>query len=440
MEHEPSKFEFDEDFQLKVAALVVRDFDFARKAAHLIKPDYFEDMGIATIVDMGIAYYNKYGEVADATALRDVMKDRLAGGKIRSESKPLVFEAFKKVFKHELGGGTYVAEQVATFARHTAISHAILQSVSLLDKKKLDAIDKLIGQASAVGLNEDGDEYDYYATIQERTDERLETVAGKRPPQGITTGHSRIDERLYHRGWGRKEMVVFMGGPKSGKTMALINSAKIASQNGFNVLYITLEVAARIIGERLDASFSGHKMRELLRNPHDVRMKVESAAAGRRGSLVINEFPPGTLTPKMLRALIERHKAKGRHFDLICVDYADLMAPDFRGNEERENSKQIYTGLRAIAVEQGVALLTATQTNRTGAKAIVAKAEDVAEDYNKIRIADLVISINSTDEEKLTGDARLFFAASRNQEGGFTIYIKQDLGRAQFIVSVENIE
>ncbi|MDT4841548.1 phage replicative helicase, DnaB family [compost metagenome] len=266
-------------------------------------------------------------------------------------------------------------------------------------------------------------------------------MAGKRAPQGITTGYSRIDERLHHRGYGRKEMVVYMGGPKSGKTMALINAAKIASQNGYNVLYVTLEVSARIIGERLDASFSGHKMRELMRNPHDVRLKVQAAgSAPRKGSLIINEFPTGTLTPKMLRSVIERHRAKGRTFDMICVDYADLMAPDYRGNEERENSKSIYTALRGIAVEQNIALLTATQTNRTGAKAIVAKAEDVAEDYNKIRIADLVISINSTDEEKLTGDARLYFAASRNQEGGFTIYVKQDLGRAQFIVSVENIE
>jgi replicative DNA helicase len=47
-----------------------------------------------------------------------------------------------------------------------------------------------------------------------------------------------------------------------------------------------------------------------------------------------------------------------------------------------------------------VALLSATQTNREGAKVETIEAIHVAEDYNKIRIADLVISINANEVEK----------------------------------------
>ena len=94
----------------------------------------------------------------------------------------------------------------------------------------------------------------------------------------------------------------------------------------------------------------------------------------------------------------------------------------------------------ALAFEFDCAVLTATQTNREGYKAQTAKAEHVAEDFNKIRTADLVISINSTEEERAQNVARLYFAASRNQESGFTVRIKQNMKKMTFIESILGVE
>ncbi len=91
-------------------------------------------------------------------------------------------------------------------------------------------------------------------------------------------------------------------------------------------------------------------------------------------------------------------------------------------------------------MKEGFAVLTATQTNRAGASKAVAKMDDVAEDFNKIRIADLVISINRTDEERAMGEARLFFAASRNQPGNFSLRISQDLDRMKFVKDIIGVE
>ena len=70
----------------------------------------------------------------------------------------------------------------------------------------------------------------------------------------------------------------------------------------------------------------------------------------------------------------------------------------------------------------------------------ILKMENVAEDFNKIRIADLVISINRTPEEVVTNTARLYFAASRNQMGDKTLKISQDLSTMTFIKSLIGIE
>lgn len=432
-------FEFDEDFQRKIAAHTLADYSFMRSVGHLIKPEYFEQVGEAAIVNMAKKYWDKYAAVPPKSTHGLLLKAELDSGAIRGDAKSEAVAALKRMWQEDLGGSKHVAEQVAEFCRHQAMSQAILRSVDYLSSKKFEKIELAVKEAIGIGISEDGDEYDYFERINERTEARLDKAAGKLPPQGITTGHPKMDDVLYHRGWGKRELSVLMGGAKTGKTTAMIGFAKSASLAGKNVLYVTLEVSAAIISDRLDASMSDNMMKEIGKNIHDIDSKIRDIHK-RAGCLKIHEYPPGSFTPNMLERLIEKYEAKGIIFELVVVDYADIMAPDHRINDPIENSKQTYIGLRAVAFNKNVAVLSATQTNRDGFKATVAKADHIADDFNKVRIVDLLISINITEEERANGEARLFFAASRNQESGFTIFVKSDISRMIFIKSILKIE
>ena len=433
---ETGRFDFDAEFQSRVATLAARSIDFVSRVGHLLKPQYFEDVGEAAIVNLALKYHERNRALPDKVIMADIVKKAVANKLVKSDVVPLVTSAYKRIYgASDVSGREYVEERIVEFARHQATAAAILKSVELLERGEFDKVEKYIKEAVEIGANEDGGAYDYYSTISLRTAERLDDASGIKPPRGITTGHLKLDEILYHRGWGRKELTTIMGGAKSGKTTALIGFAKGASLAGFNVLYVTLEVSARIISERLDAAMSDTMVKELGKHIKDVEAKI-AALEARAGKLVLHEYPSGTFTPNQLRALLDRYEAKGATFDLVVVDYADIMAPNFRYNDVIENSKSIYVDLRAIAQEKNVAMLTATQTNREGYKATVAKAEHVAEDFNKVRTVDLMISINITDEERSRGEARLYFAASRNQESGFTLFIKQDISRMKFIESI----
>lgn len=913
---EVSKFEFNSDFQTKLAVHVLRDLEFMRKVGHLIKPDYFENVGDASMVNIGLRFFQQYGTIPTRAAAQQWVKDDAAAKIIRSDVMSVVIASFRQTYAVgvDLGNSDYFAEEVAKFARHQAMSNAIYKSVDLLGRKKFDSIEKEIRAAVAVGINANGEEYDYWERIEQRTRERQDRAAGLLPPTGITTGNLKMDELLYHKGWGRKELSVIMGGAKSGKcvtrdtiiltedgmveigdyvseslpvgsfanktigilgrtgmettshvynsgenptlrietekgyhvegtlhhpmlvksgdeliwkrldelavgdamvvqrgamvfgsvtdlsyavaaasarivrskradamtevrlpehmtpdlaefmsmtiaegycgergalsftqkdeailaryveltqslfgltasiqrangkvvcarlqsvvlqaylealdlkwtssaektiprsirtaprecmttflnvllgleghvaktsegrvtfslgmasrklvdqihvallnygivgkqwmkmgcatngtgimrpyyridissapnikklrteiglyeprkqllleaitcvdstgsdaildshslvsrvmteiqafgcplkstfettfyrllrrlrmrkfgerreltyacanrlvgeidrlgvtgeasdklrefvamnyyfdpiklihsgaahtvdltvpgthsffanglvshnTTALINYAKSASLHGHNVLYVTLEVACKIISERLDASISDTLIKELGTKIHDVKNKIQALEA-RAGKLKLHEFPAGTFTPSMLSQLIERYKSPALMpdgtirepviFDVVVVDYADIMAPDHRTDETRENSKQVWLALRAIAHQENVAMLSATQTNREGMKSTVATMDTVADDINKVRTVDILISINITDEERAAGEARLYFAASRNQESGFTVFIRQNLAKMQFISSIIRIE
>lgn len=443
------KFEFDSEFQGRIVYLAATDQVFMRKVAHLLKPDYFESVGEAAFMVVAMRHWEKYQAVmGDTPIMALAIKDALATKALRKESVEDVKTVVRSVTAQKLAlrqgahalNSDFVADKVAEFVRQQAVVAAVTRSVDLIGKD-YDKIEKLISDAVKIGIEANEAGGDYFERMRARTDERADESAGKRPPRGITTGHPKLDGLLYHRGWGRKELNIIMGGAKAGKTTALIEFASGAVMAGYNVLYVTLEVSHRIIEERADARFTDTPIADLVGNFGTVNEKVtQLAMSGKMGRFYIAEFPSGTMSPSMLKALLERHKAKGWTYDMVVVDYADIMAPDYRMNDAIENSKQVYIGLRAIGQEWNVAMLTATQSNREGFKAVVAKAEHVSEDFNKVRTADLFISINSTEEERREGKARLYFAASRNQRSGMTIFIEQDFNRGRFLKAIERIE
>lgn len=436
-----TKYNFDADFQSKVAAMFARDTTFSQRTDGIILPEYFENQSDATLVSIGIDYYTKYKKTpSDKTVWRDLIAKAARDKRIRRDMVPLVWSRVDELEKVDISDREYVIERVSTFARHQAVSKAIIDSVGHLDFGNFAEIQSALQKAMSVGAQDSNPGYDFAERLEVRTEERLERAAGRLAPTGISTGFADIDKHLYHKGWGKKELSVVMGGPKSGKTTFLIDQsiAAIGSINRYNVLYLTLEVAARIVGERCDANISRHLVNELGTHIYDVNDKIKTFM-DRAGVFKIHEYPTGSLRVSDIRRLLERYKSEGIKFDMLVVDYADLMQPERLTDNSIENSKSIYVNLRGLAMEEDLAVLTATQTNREGAKRKVATMTDVGDDFNKVRIADVLISINKDDEDRAAGRARLYFAACRNQAGGFSITVSQDIDRMRFITGVIGI-
>jgi len=429
------RYDFDSSFQTKIAALVLRDPVFNERSEGLIQPEYFEHSGEAVLVSLTLKYFNKYRRIPANSILLKLLKEGIKRKVIREDLKPEILAAWKRLSVEDISDRDYVIDEVAAFAQHQALEKAILKSVEYLGRKDFENIEKVVKEAMQVGAQQ-SPTYDFYDEIESRTATRLESLSGSKI-DSVTTGIPQIDDNLYHGGWGKSELSIYMGGAKTGKTTALINSALSASLAGYNVLYVTLEVSKEIAATRADANLADITMNDLKVSPHAVKTAVEHIRETEKvGAFKIHEYPSGTMTPTDLRRLIEHYKAKSLLFELIVIDYLDIMAPSYRTNDAIENSKSVWVDVRAIAQQENVAILSATQTNRDGFKASVAKAEHVAEDFNKIRIADLVISINKSEDEAMKDEARLYFAASRNQASGFMLYVKQDLAKMKFVTKV----
>lgn len=431
-------FDFSEEFQTRLAALSLRDTSFLRRTDGIIKPDYFGNIYEAILVNISLNYFERYRQSPRGKAeWIELLKEAKKDNRIRKEMLPGVIEKLKEVFTADISGSEYAAEKCGQFARHQAIINALPHIITLVTEKgKIDEAAQVAKKAFDVGAHEEAEEIDFFGDIENRTQYRKDVIAGKIAGVGIPTGIAKFDNLLHHKGLGRKELTAFMGGAKRGKSIWLGEIGARFSMNGANVLYITLELSKEIVALRLDANLSNTNISDVDASLFSVEKALLAKRTAKNGLFKIVEYPSGTFKPSALRRLIEKYKSDGLVFDAIFVDYADIMAPDHNYGTEVENSKSIWLALRAIAQEEDVAMVTATQTTRGGHEASTAKASDVASDFNKVRIADLLISINSTEEERADGIARLFFAASRNQAGDFCLKIEQDLSQGKAICGI----
>ena len=432
--------DFDSDFQAKIVAMLVRDNTFARRTEGLIKPSYFDSRAHGFVASLALAYFGKYKRApGDLHVLNAMITGAKRGGKVREDVASECDEILAEVFTSDISSREFVIDQVGEFARHQAIQMAVLDGITMLERHETAKFEELMMKAMAIKPHADSVPYDYWKEIESRTQFRTDVKTGKIAPNGISTGIKAIDGVLFHRGWGKKELTIFMASAKKGKSFTLWDFGKLMTLQGKNVLGITLEVSKEILGERLDASVADELIDELSDHILEVHRSVK-VKAEKAGCFMLHEFPPGTFTAADLDALIDDYKAKGIVFEAIVIDYLDIMAPTRWTGNDIADSKATWVDVRAIAVREELPILSATQTNREGHKSVTSKAEHAAEDFNKIRIADLVISINATEEEIAKGEARLFFAASRNQKGEFAIRIKRDLSRGHAVTDVIGYE
>lgn len=105
-------FEFEEGFQSKIAAHSLRDLEFMRRVAHLIKPDYFENVGEAALVNMSLEFFKKYQAVPDAATTVQLIKEKHEKKLLKGEVYEAVRSSFRNLYQTELMGGVYVAEKV----------------------------------------------------------------------------------------------------------------------------------------------------------------------------------------------------------------------------------------------------------------------------------------------------------------------------------------
>lgn len=273
------------------------------------------------------------------------------------------------------------------FARHKALEKAILKSADLLDKQRYGEVERLIKDASSVGLPKSFGT-DYYADPMERLT-KLKNQNG-----GTSTGWKTIDDKLYG-GFNRGELNIFAGGSGAGKSLFLQNLALNWSQIGLNGVYFSLELSEGLCSMRMDAMLMGIATKEIYRNLEDVDLQIRMKGK-KAGKLQIVQLTAGITVNDLKSWLKEFQIQHNRKIDFVIVDYLDLMMPASQKISVADlfiKDKLVSEELRAMATQGQYLFCTASQLNRGAVESVEFDHSHISGGLSKIQTADNVIGI-----------------------------------------------
>ena len=381
---------------------LLTDEDYMRKVLPFIKPDYFEGIYRILFREAG-KFVAKYNKLPNAESFKIELDQ---SDKLSDEQYNLAMDIVPQLFTGDKVDDKWLVDTTEKWCQDRAIYLAIMESISIIDGKheKLTkgALPDLLSNALGVGFDlkvghdyveNAEDRYEFYHTEEDRLPFDLEYF------NKITKG-----------GIPRKTLNIALAGTGVGKSLFMCHVASSALVQGYNVLYITMEMAEERIAERIAANLLAVPIDQLDKLPKNTfSLKVQEIARKTQGKLIIKEYPTGSAHSGHFRALLNELKLK-RQFepDLIFIDYLNICASSrMKGMGGAINSysyiKAIAEELRGLAVEFDIPIFSATQTTRSGFSNSDIGLEDTSESFELPATADLMFALITTEELERQG-------------------------------------
>jgi replicative DNA helicase len=262
-------------------------------------------------------------------------------------------------------------------------------------KKKIDSLSNLLGSSTKTEETLNLLSTDY---LKQRAVTMSET-----PKDTISLGYEAIDKAS--GGLYKGELAVVMAPVNTGKTMFLVNIAVNLLEQGYRVLFLNCDTVRNVVERRLYACITGISMNtevcidELHQAVEDWKVKTQF----QEGNFLYRQVVPHTLTISMMKGMIRQISDKYGMVDVVVLDYGDQVLPDRHYNEMRHQVNGAFDGLRALAVDLGILVVTATQTNKTAMKmkkTEVSDLDQIAEGFGKTHPMALCMIVNQTPAER----------------------------------------
>jgi KaiC/GvpD/RAD55 family RecA-like ATPase len=382
--------EYSTDLQKLFLEFLISDKELLSRCQNVLEGSYFTKslQSTATFIK---EYAGKYSDCPTVEQIKAVTDTEL-------KSIPIEASTHKEWFLTEF-------EQ---FARHKALEKAILTSADLLDKQRYGEVEKLIKDASNIGLPKSFGT-DYYADPMGRL------MQLKNQNGGTSTGWKSIDDKLYG-GFNRGELNIFAGGSGAGKSLFLQNLGLNWSMQGLNGVYFSLELSEGLCSMRMDAMLMGIATKDIYKNIDEVDLNIRMKGK-KAGKFQIVQLTAG-ITVNDLKSWIKEFQIQhDRKIDFVIVDYLDLMTPvSVKISAENTFIKDKYVSeeLRAMATQGGYLFCTASQLNRGAVETVEFDHSHISGGLSKIQTADNVIGIFNSIHMRERGRVQLQFMKTRS--------------------------
>ena len=370
--------------------------EYSRKVIPFIQPDYFEQRTEKIIFEEITQFIVKYGNAITTEALAIELENRTD----LSETEVKESREITSSLTDAPADNQWLEDTTEKWCRDRAIYLALMESISIADggdkEKNRDAIPSILSDALAVSfdnhighnyLEDYKERYESYHKKEDRIPFDLEYF------NKITKG-----------GLPNKTLNVALAGTGVGKSLFMCHMASANLLDGYNVLYVTMEMAEEKIAERIDANLLNTNIKEIVELPKQIfDTKVNNLVKKTKGKLIIKEYPTAGAHSGHFKSLLnELSLKKSFRPDIIFIDYLNICASSRYRAASNVNSysyiKAIAEELRGLAVEANLPIVSATQTTRSGFASSDVDLTDTSESFGLPATADLMFALISTEE------------------------------------------
>lgn len=373
--------------RLSICAMCISQKLYSRLSSH-IDPAKLNDAAAELLLRSALACtQSTAGRLPSAVVLLQQIRNWVDSGKITHEAFAEV-EELLLCTEPDMDDDAYV-EAWKPHLHQEALKHAAERSIQAYqsgDPTQLEAAARAMDRASKIGLADASGGISFDSGLEEALDATQLEVC--------TTGVPDLDI-LLRGGPVRATLTMFLGGPNSGKSMELTNCAAANLLRGENVAIATLENPRAVQMARTLAAMVGIPTDSLSDRQADVRRFLKAVP---HGSVIIEYFAPITTKIANIRAWVhDQERQNGVRYNIVIIDYTDKVGSHRQEKGEYEAQRTVCESFRDWVVQENRWGITATQAVRKQRGApvdTVLDESDVADSQHKIRIADLMISIN----------------------------------------------
>ena len=392
---------------------LIYDEEYTRKVIAFLKPEYFTDNKHKTTYIAISDYIMKYNSCPSIEALKIEIGSTTG---LNETSYYDVAEYIAELKNDDQTSTQWLLDNTEKFCQDKALYNAIMESITIIDDSKntnlsKGSIPKILSDALAVSFNtsighdyfDDADtRYDFYHTKEDKVPFDLSLL------NEITKG-----------GVSKKTLNIIMAPTGVGKSLVMCHMAASNLMLGKNVLYITLEMAEERISERIDVNLLDIPFDELaVLTKEAFKRRVDKVKEKTPGKLIVKEYPTSSAGVATFRALLNELKIKKNFVpDIIYIDYLNIAVSSRikMGNAVSSYSyiKSIAEEFRGLAIEFNLPIISATQTNRTGASNSDFDMTDTSESFGLPMTVDFMIALIA--DKDLLAMGQLIFKQLKNR-------------------------
>lgn len=368
---------------------------------------WFKNKNIGTLLNLVIRFYNKYNSIpsnkviqALATKYAEKNPDSLKvfeAQELLGEISSLELNMPDEVLNSNLKG----------FIRKNALSMSLYDNAELLTKDS-EAFDSVVDKCLAnfdrvqkITFNDTDLGLNYFNT--DAMAKHWEFILN--PEAKIRTMWPALDQ--YTNGGVLKDgkmLCLFMAQAGLGKSMFMSNLAVNFMKQNMSVVVISLEMSQDVYAQRFDAHLSKQNINRLKENSETAIDRIKAFYNEHpQANLYVKEYPPRSIKTKDIQIYLENLRNNGHHFDVIIVDYLNLVLPNTKSDSMYKDGLTVSEELRALSYQFKCPVISAVQANSDGMNSSEIDMQNVSESRGIVHTTDCLFAMYQMPEDREHG-------------------------------------